>query len=352
MEGKAAATKSQDSALVRSELTNQHAEIRVTTGSNRNPRNVVRLRAGRVLDVMYYDLNVPYSPDDGGVMNTLVFLAELGYTTVALSQLVSGKLPADLSPPPIPAHAPQSLNLLSRLTITFSEASQNQRLASLGNAYDIVALRPTNEKCLLLACTSMDCDIISLDLSVRLPFHFRFKMVASAIARGVRFEICYGPGITGSGYEARRNLIGNAAALVRATRGRGIIISSEAKRALGVRAPADIVNLACVWGLSEGHAKEALCEEARKTVALAKLKRTSWRGIIDVVYGGEKPAPREKGAKKSQKQGEGKDPTVQGEKRKAVADSPLPAEAETSTLPMSKRQMKRQAKKARLKEGD
>ncbi|KAI5302887.1 hypothetical protein KEM56_000246 [Ascosphaera pollenicola] len=308
---------------------------------------------------MYYDLNLPYSPSDDGISSTLTFLAELGYTTVALSQSVSGKFPADLSPPPAPAHAPQSLTLLSRLTITFSEASQNQRLASLANEYDIIALRPTNEKCLLLACTSMDCDIISLDMSVRLPFHFRFKTVASAITRGVRFEICYSPGITGSGYEARRNLIGNAAALIRATRGRGIIISSEAKRALGVRAPWDVVNLACVWGLSQGRAKEALCEEARKTVAFAKLKRTSWRGIVDVVYGGEKPeVSKDKGAKKNnnqkgnvKKSNDSRPSTeaAQGEKRKAVADSPQPTD---QTQPLSKREMKRQAKKARLREAN
>lgn len=276
-----------------------------------------------------------------------------------MSQSVAGKLPTDLSPPAVPAHVPQSLNLLSRLTITFSEASQNQRLASLANEYDIIALRPTNEKCLLLACTSMECDIISLDMSVRLPFHFRFKTVAAAITRGVRFEICYSPGITGSGFEARRNLIGNAASLIRATRGRGIIISSEAKRALGVRAPWDVVNLACVWGLSAGRAKEALCEEARKTVAFAKLKRTSWRGIVDVVYGGEKPAPKEKSAKKTKDQkgnnikstNEAQTPpeSAQAGKRKAAADSPLSSSEQTQVT--SKREMKRQAKKAKLKQG-
>src|SRR5699024_8112634 len=108
------------------------------------------------------------------------------------------------------------------------------------------------------------------------------------IGRGIRIEICYGPGITGSGLDARRNLIGNATSLIRATRGRGIIISSEAKRALGVRAPWDVVNLACVWGLSQERGKEAVSEEARKVVALAGMKRRSFRGVIDIVHGGEK----------------------------------------------------------------
>ncbi|OJJ88801.1 uncharacterized protein ASPGLDRAFT_163490 [Aspergillus glaucus CBS 516.65] len=294
---------------------------------------------------MFYDLNVPYSSDDPEISHTLNFLAEIGYTTVALSQTISGKLPPNLAPPAAPANAPKSLDLLTRLNLILSDPSQNQRLTSLTQAYDLVALRPTNEKSLLNACTNLECDLISLDFSERIPFHLKFKMLSAAIERGIRFEICYGSGITGSGLDARRNLIGNAMSLIRATRGRGIIISSEARRALGVRAPWDVINLACIWGLSQERGKEAICEETRKVTALAKLKRTSWRGAIDVVYGGEKPKvedaqPKKKGAaKKATPQTEANADTL---KRKA---EPTPEEAEKS---LSKREQKRRAKKVRL----
>ena len=231
------------------------------------------------------------------------------------------------------------------MNLILSDPSQNQRLTNLAQAYDLVALRPTNEKSLLNACTNLECDLISLDLSERIPFHFKFKMLSAAVERGVRLEICYGPGITGSGVDARRNLIGNAAALIRAARARGIIISSEARKALGVRAPWDVINLACVWGLSQERGKEAICEEARKVTALAKLKRTSWRGVIDVVYGGDKPtveesAPKKKGAaKNATPQTEGNADSL---KRKA---DPATEEAEK---PLSKREQKRRAKKARV----
>lgn len=166
-------------------------------------------------------------------------------------------------------------------------------------------------------------------------------MVSAAISRGVRFEICYGPGITGSGIDARRNLIGNAISLIRATRGRGIIISSEAQRALAVRAPWDVINLACVWGLSQERGKEAICEEARKVTALAKLKRTSWRGIIDIVEGGEAKTKADGPAQKKSQEATG-----DNLKRKAsVGSEPTGEEAEK---PLSKREMKRRAKKARL----
>ncbi|BAE55700.1 unnamed protein product [Aspergillus oryzae RIB40] len=296
---------------------------------------------------MFYDLNVPCGPDDPELYPTLSFLAELGYTTIALSQTLNGKLPPNPTPPPVPTNVPKGLTILTRVNLPLSDPTQNQRLTTLTQAYDLVAIRPANEKALLNACTNLECDVISLDLSVRQPYHFKFKMLSAAIARGIRFEICYGPGVTGSGADARRNLIGNAMSLIRATRGRGIIISSEARKALAVRAPWDVINLACVWGLSQERGKEAICEEARKTVALAKLKRTSWRGIIDVIDGGEKskpktdkPASKQKGAASKQKdtpQSESNSDTL---KRKASV--------EETEKPLSKREMKRRAKKARL----
>ncbi|RAK76449.1 ribonuclease P subunit p30 family protein [Aspergillus fijiensis CBS 313.89] len=293
---------------------------------------------------MFYDLNVPYSPGDPEIVHTLNFLAELGYTTVALSETINGKLPPSLTAPSAPKDAPRNLVLLSRLNLTLSDPAQNQRLASLTQTYDLVALRPTNEKALLNACTNLECDIISLDFSVRLPFHIKFKMVSAAVSRGIRFEICYGPGVTGSGIEARRNLIGNAMGLIRATRGRGIIVSSEARKALGVRAPWDVINLACVWGLSQERGKEAVCEEARKVTALAKLKRTSWRGIVDIVDGGSNSAAKATGP--SSKPKESAQVRADGLKRKAS----LGSEAATEEIekPLSKREMKRRAKKARL----
>ncbi|KAL4913836.1 RNase P subunit p30-domain-containing protein [Aspergillus aurantiobrunneus] len=297
---------------------------------------------------MFYDLNVPYSPGDPEVSATLSFLAELGYTTVALSHSITGKLPPNPTPPTLPSDVPKGLSLLTRLNLPLSDPAQNQRLTSIAQAYDLVALRPTNEKALLNACTNAECDVISLDLSVRHPYHFKFKMLSAAIARGIRFEICYGPGVTGSGLEARRNLIGNAMALIRATRGRGIIVSSEARKALGVRAPFDVINLACVWGLSQELGKEAICAEPRKVTALARLKRTSWRGIIDVVDGGQIPTPTpdasvDANGTKSKTKAESNGDNL---KRKASLGPEPDADGAEKTL--SKREMKRRAKKARL----
>ena len=300
----------------------------------------------------FHDLNVPYTTSHADLAHTLAFHAELGYSAVAISLLVTGKLPP--TPQEIPISAltvPKTITtVLTRLTLTISDATQNHRLTQFSPAYNLLALRPTTEKTLQLCCTSLECDLISLDLSQRLSYNIKFKTVSSALQRGIRFEICYSPAIQASGNsEARRNLISSATQLIRATRGRGIILSSEAKNALGVRGPHDVINLAHVWGLSQERGKEALCEDAGKVVRFAGMKRTSFRGVIDVIDGGQRESQIH-----NQTQGKEK-VAVNGVKRKASSTSLAgTTQKDHSALedkPLSKREMKRRAKKAKLERG-
>lgn len=196
-------------------------------------------------------------------------------------------------PTTLPFTAPSKLRFLRRCTLTLTDSAQNHRLRDLNAAYDIVALRPTDEKTLLQACQNLDCDLVSLDLTIRYSFHFPFGTVAAALNRGLKFEICYSPGILANDSRARTNLISNATQLIRATRGRGIILSSEASRAQGCRGPWDVANLAAIWGLSQERGKEAVSNAARSVVVSAALKRSSYRGVIDIVYAGEKPGARD-----------------------------------------------------------
>ena len=168
--------------------------------------------------------------------------------------------------------------------------------------------------------------------------------MASALQRGIRFEVCYGPGVLNSdGGASRRNLISNATQLIRATRGKGIVISSEAKRALACRGPADVVNLAVLWGLGQERGMEAVGKEARSVVVQAEMKRRSFRGVVDVVYGGEKPE-RESENPMKEKQEKGK------RKAEALKEGRV-AKGDATPKPISKREQKRQAKKARLDTG-
>ena len=153
----------------------------------------------------------------------------------------------------------------------------------------------------------------------------------TAINRGIRIEICYAQGIGGDA-GARRNFIGNLMGIIRATRGRGLVLSSECGRGvLGCRAPADVVNLMAVWGLGRERGEEGLGVNPRSVVVNEGLKRTSFRGVVDVVYGGEREV-EEVQAKKGDGNGVGK-------KGKRKAD---PAEDGTPVI------SKRQAKKMRM----
>jgi ribonuclease P/MRP protein subunit RPP1 len=225
--------------------------------------------------------------------------------------------------------------------LTLTDHTQNHRLKDLTSpsaGYDILAIRPIDEKTLQAACLSLDCDLLSLDLSTRYHFHFQYKMFAAAIARGVHIELCYGPGIMGSA-DQRRMLIQNAGALIRVTRGRGLIISSECKDILACRGPADIVNLAAVWGLGQERGIEAVTTEARKVVVNSSFKRTSYRGVVDVIYGGEKP--EKKPAEVQSKEQKGK---TDGNNKRKFAE--MNVAVEQAKKPLSNRQKKKLEKEA------
>lgn len=292
---------------------------------------------------MFYDLSVQWtSAKDVELPRTLAFLAELGYNIIALNHTISGKLSNEIEcaiPDPLPFATPSNLTILRRCTLHLTEPLSNARLNALGQAYDILALRPIDEKTLQNACSNLECDLISLDLSQRFSFYFKFKTVSECIKRGIRFEICYAQGLLGDA-AARRNLISNATQLIRATRGRGIVVSSEARRAVACRAPWDVVNLAAIWGLAQDRGYEAVSKEARSVVVNAKLKRTGYRGVVDVVYGGEKPA-----ATAEQVNANGDGAGNASKKRKAIVDEVGTA---TEAKPLSKTQQKKRAKLAKL----
>lgn len=92
---------------------------------------------------------------------------------------------------------------------------------------------------------------------------------------------------------ARRNFISNCMAIMRATKGRGLVVSSGAVGVLGVRPPADVVNLLSVWGLSRDRGTESIGVNPRGVVVNEGIKRSSFRGVIDVVDGGEREVRKE-----------------------------------------------------------
>ncbi|CAG8483261.1 5286_t:CDS:2 [Paraglomus brasilianum] len=200
---------------------------------------------------MFYDLNIPYPVQhsqnieyaQNELRKSIDTLVKFGYHIVAYNNTVTGKV-ASKKPNPIQKPNNEKIKQYTRLTVVIDDPGQNYGLTSTNStisSYDLVAVQPTNEKLFQMACGTFDVDIISLEMGNRLPFYFKHTTVGLAIDRGIYFEISYAPAIRDSG--SRRQLISNAQNLVRITRGRNIIITSDAQRAMELRGPYDIINL-------------------------------------------------------------------------------------------------------------
>lgn len=147
-------------------------------------------------------------------------------------------------------------------------------------SYDLIAIQPENEKMFQVACTSLDCDIISLDMTTRLGFSIRPGYVNVAVQRGTTFELCYGPMIRDPGI--RRNAIGNALVLARATKGKHIVLSSAATQSWQVRTPMDVVNLAGLLGIPPHLRKQCITTTPHHTFMHAATRKHTYRGVVAI----------------------------------------------------------------------
>ncbi|KAF5665516.1 ribonuclease p mrp subunit rpp1 [Fusarium heterosporum] len=237
---------------------------------------------------MLYDLNIAWSPatTQDQLLQTLTLSSSLGYSTVALNHTLTLPLPANLTAPfPTLPPSPTSKlpNVLHRATLPLSDPSANNyRIPFLTSTYDIIAARPLTDKAFQNACLTLDVPIISMDFTQHLQFHFKPKPCMAAVSRGIRFEVCYSQALSAD-TRGRANFISNVTNLIRATRGRGLMISSEAKDALSLRAPADVVNLLSVWGLGNEKGMQGLGEIPRSVVVNEGIKRNGFRGVINIV---------------------------------------------------------------------
>ncbi|KAK6069271.1 RNAse P subunit P30 [Seiridium cupressi] len=244
---------------------------------------------------MLYDLNIAWSPSTSAaeLTRTLKFSAHLGYNVAALNHTLSLPIPGKVTNP-LPKFPPSGgagprpeddglPTLLTRCTVPVADSSIAHHVPRLVNVYDIIALRPTTEKGFQVACLNIEqAHLISLDLTQYLEFYFKPTSVMAAVNRGMRFEICYSQ-VLSADARGRATFIGNLMQLVRATKGRGLVVSSEARGVMGLRGPADVVNLLAVWGLSTEKATEGLGVNPRGVVVNEGIKRKGFRGVVEIV---------------------------------------------------------------------
>ncbi|XP_057226926.1 ribonuclease P protein subunit p30 isoform X2 [Malurus melanocephalus] len=221
----------------------------------------------------FADLNLPQGPDKKSLQNLLETAAHLGYSAVALNHVIDFKekkqeitkpvSPTELFPSlPIVQGTSKRIKVLTRLTLIVSDPSHCN---------------------LLIACTTLDVDLVCINVTEKLPFYFRKPPVNMAIDRGIYFELLYTPAIKDS--TMRRYTISNAINLMQICKGKNIVISSAAERPLELRGPYDVANLGLLFGLSESQAKAAVSTNCRATMLHGETRKTA----CGVVYTVKKP---------------------------------------------------------------
>eukprot|EP00742_Colponemidia_sp_Colp-10_P003196 GILJ01003405.1.p2 GENE.GILJ01003405.1~~GILJ01003405.1.p2 ORF type:complete len:200 (+),score=31.38 GILJ01003405.1:1876-2475(+) len=146
-------------------------------------------------------------------------------------------------------------------------------------SYDLLALKPSDEKSFAACCSQYECDIICFDLSQRLPFYIKRPPVGQALERGIYFEITYSSALRD--VSSRRYLISNTLALLRMTGGKNVILASAARDAMDLRGPYDVINLGSLFGLNPAQSRAAICENAR-SVAIHGETRSTFKAVAEV----------------------------------------------------------------------
>ncbi|KAM6092552.1 ribonuclease P protein subunit p30 isoform 3-T3 [Theristicus caerulescens] len=202
----------------------------------------------------------------------------MGYSAVALNHVIDFKEKKQ--------GTSKRIKVLTRLTLIVSDPSHCNLLRSTSaniRLYDIIAVFPKTEKLFHIACTTLDVDLVCINVTEKLPFYFRRPPVNMAIDRGIYFELLYTPAIKDS--TMRRYTISNAISLMQICKGKNIVISSAAERPLELRGPYDVANLGLLFGLSESEAKAAVSTNCRATMLHGETRKSA----CGVVYTVKKP---------------------------------------------------------------
>jgi len=246
---------------------------------------------------MNIDANVPCRAHNENIRSIVHGLPALRYDGCVLNNEISGKVASadmcklarfDMSPlgRKIPAslrtEGAHDFHQYTRITCPLDEEHQMAPFVS-GNevlrSYDLVAVKPGSSAMFNKCCSSLEIDIISLELSAKLTFPIRPAAVAKAVARGVVFEICYAEALQDA--TARRQQISNGQQLVRASRGKGIILSSRARNRMETRNADDVVNLGFLFGLDACAARAAISSNVTGLLARVLKRRAEVVQMMD-----------------------------------------------------------------------
>lgn len=250
----------------------------------------------------FADLNVPFLDDPRATEKLVAKAVKLGYETIAISKTYifqsevdkgkkkgKRKVKDHVAVTPIDWDALPSiqdmkkrnpkLKFYSRITVPLEDQSQVAVISSeVVQSFDILAVQPTTDKLYQQACKTLEIDIISFDMTRRLPFHLRFPAIHAAAERGVHFEIIYSTALRSP--SERTTVLSIAMDLAIFTKGKNIIITSGAEDVLDFRGPYDIVNLGMLFKLKEEQSKSAVTKNCRAVLFHSEARKGTEKSII------------------------------------------------------------------------
>jgi RNase P/RNase MRP subunit p30 len=268
-------------------------------------------------------------------------LASIGYTTIAFSHVVYGRLRPDdsvesISQLPVSAthkrgdldessigsetdihmskgNTHSNIRIVKRLhaivenssdvgVYSNTNATESASTLSLLQEYDLVSLAPRNDVSFQLACSASEADIVTLDYTagrggVQIPFRIRPADVRAVVERGAAFELHYAPALLN--VQQRKALVQTARSLQMASTGirpkPRILFSSGDRTITGdvdmgpmaLRSPGDLINLMqTVLGVEATTAHDAMRSSAIKVLERGPRRQAGQlqsRFAIDVV---------------------------------------------------------------------
>lgn len=196
----------------------------------------------------------------------------------------AGDILLDFPPPTLlsigpcdyPALAEQGLKptILNRLTINMvnNDFMIAYNKSTVAKQYDILAINcSTSPGLTALLKSSFRFDILSFSPDqVISGIKWTRKLYYECVERHVHFELSYGPMIRSS--VDRRRVISHSHTYHAVGKSRAILITSEARNPLELRAPADVANLGFLLGLKQAQGVTAV-ERAGQAVHKAGLGR-------------------------------------------------------------------------------
>ncbi|XP_072296633.1 ribonuclease P protein subunit p30 [Eucyclogobius newberryi] len=238
---------------------------------------------------VFMDLNLTFTGDKAELRRLVETAAHLGYSTVAVNYVfepdakkkspVPTPLPvAELvQTPPVVQGSSRPIRILNRLTIVMSDSSHYRASCPEYRHFDLLAVQPHTDKLFLSACMTYDVDLICLSVSEKLPFFYKRAPVSGALERGVAFEVSYSAAIRDS--TRRRYTLANAMFHSDICKGKNMVVSSAAEKALELRGPHDVINLTQLFSLTERDGKDSVSDNCRSVVLHGESRRTAG-GII------------------------------------------------------------------------